>query len=298
MKQQFFRTLPLLLAVLALMGAGGAVRAETILHHVHGLAFAPDGKAIMVPAHTGLAVYRDGRWSKAPGPPHDFMGFSAAKDAIYSSGHPAPGSTLRNPLGLTKSTDGGATWRQLGLSGESDFHLMATGYRSNVVYVVNPEPNSRMPQPGVYFTQDDGKTWKRSTAKGLSERVAGIAVHPTHRGTVAMATLDGLYVSRDAGANFKRMGPQRAVTGVLFDLDEKHLYFAAADGPALHRIALDGNAGSQLELPRLERDLVLYIAQSPVKQDDLAIATRQRHVFLSTDGGRTWKQIAREGQDH
>ena len=297
MTRQLLYKPALLLALLALISTAGILRAEAILHHVHGLAFTPDGKALMVPVHTGLAVYRDGRWSKAPGAPHDFMGFSAAHNAIYSSGHPAPGSPLRNPLGLTKSTDGGKTWQQLGLSGESDFHLMAAGFRSNVVYVVNPEPNSRMPQPGVYFTQDDGKTWRRSAAERLSERIAGIAVHPTDAGTVAMATLDGLYVSRDSGASFKRTSPQMAVTAVLFDLDGKHLYFAAADGSALHRIVLDGKAKSKIALPKLGRDLVLYIAQSPAKSDDLAIATRQRDVFLSPDGGRTWKQIAREGQN-
>ena len=297
MKLKLVSNLALLLSVLVLIGTAGALRAETILHHVHGLAFTPDGKSLMVPAHIGLAVYRDGRWSKAPGPPHDFMGFSATKSALYSSGHPAPESPMRNPLGLMKSSDGGKTWQQLGLSGESDFHVMAAGHQSNVVYVINPEPNSRMPQAGVYLTRDDGKTWKRSTAKGLSERIAGIAVHPTHAGTVAVATLDGLYISRDSGANFKRTGQQMAVTAVLFDLDGQHLYLAPAEGSVLHRIALDGKADARLALPKLERDFVLYIAQSPAKPDDLAIATRQRHVFLSTDGGRTWKQIAREGQD-
>lgn len=296
MKPQFVRKLALALSALASIATAEALGAEVILPHVHGLAFTADGKSLVAPAHVGLAVYRDGRWSTAPGPAHDLMGFSMAGNAIYTSGHPAPGSPLRNPLGLMKSTDAGATWQQLGLSAESDFHLMAAGYRSNAVYAVNHQPNSRMPQPGIHFTQDDGKSWKRSAATGLSERLIGIAAHPVEAGTIAAATEDGLYLSRDFGSAFKRVGPQTVVTAVLFDLDGKRLYFVPADDSALHRIALDGKSDTKLALPKLERDFVLYIAQSPAKPDQLAIATRQRHVFLSSDGGRSWKRIAREGQ--
>ena len=296
MKSKLIAHCALLLGALVFCGTAGAVRAEPILHHVHGLAFTADGKSLMVPAHIGLAVYRDGRWTKASGPAHDFMGFSLAEKAIYTSGHPAPGSALRNPLGLIKSSDGGATWQQLGLSGESDFHVMAAGYRSNAIYVVNPEPNSRMRQPGIHFTQDDGKSWTRAAAAGLSGRITSIAVHPSDPGRVAAGTLDGLFISRDSGASFKREGSATPVTAVTFDLDGKRIYFAPGEGAILQRAALDGKGDTKLSLPKLDGDFVVYIAQSPAKPDNLAIATRSRHVFLTTNGGKTWKQIARAGE--
>ncbi len=297
MRPSFLRSLLAMIGTVTALGiAGPPASAEPILHHVHGLAFAPDGKALLVPAHIGLAIYRDGRWSKAPGPTHDFMGFSAAKNAIYTSGHPAPGSALRNPFGLMKSTDGGKTWSSLGLLGEADFHQLAVGYHTSVVYVVNAQPNSRMPQPGIYFTADEGKSWKRSESVGLAAQVISIAVHPAETGTVAVGTLGGLYLSRDFGASFKRLGRNSPVTAVLFDFDGKHLYFVREDADALRRIALDGQNDKTLGLPRLERDFVLYIAQNPAKPDELAIATRQRHAFVSTDAGQNWKQIAREGE--
>jgi hypothetical protein len=271
--------------------------AEPILHHVHGLAFTPDGKALMVPAHTGLAVYREGRWSLAPGPAHDFMGFSIAKDAIYTSGHPAPGSPLPNPLGLMKSTDGGVTWRSNGLMGEADFHQLAVGYRTNAVYVVNEEPNSRMPQPGLHYTTDDGKSWKRSAAAGVESQVLSFAAHPSEPGTVALGTLrDGLLLSRDFGASFRRIGMPAPVTAVLFDLDGKHLHFVRPEADRLLRITLDGRLDASPGLPQLDRDLVIYIAQNPAKREELAIATRRKNVFLSRDAGKKWKQIARKGE--
>jgi hypothetical protein len=298
MSTGFFRGLPAVIAaVTAFGGSAPPARAGSILHHIHGLAFTSDGKALLVPAHTGLAVYRNGRWALAPGSAHDFMGFSVANGAIYTSGHPAPGSSLPNPLGLMKSTDGGVTWRSSGLMGEADFHQLAVGYRTNAVYVVNEEPNSRMPQPGLHYTTDDGKSWKRSAAAGVNSQALSIAVHPGEPGTVALGTLrDGLLLSRDFGASFRRIGLPAPVTAALFDLDGKHLYFVGADADRLLRVTLDGKLDASPALPRLNKDLVIYIAQSPVKRGELAIATRRKNVFLSPDAGKSWKQVAREGE--
>ena len=81
---------------------------------------------------------------QGPGPQHDYMGFSATANRLYSSGHPAPGSGLVNPFGLIRSKDGGRTWDKLGLEGETDFHLLATAWNANAIYVWNPAPSSRM----------------------------------------------------------------------------------------------------------------------------------------------------------
>jgi len=151
------------------------------LTHIHGLAYSAAGKRLMIPSHHGLALYETcgkGRWSKADGPAHDYMGFSATRDALYSSGHPAPGSGLVNPFGLIKSQDGGKTWRKLGLEGESDFHLLATSYGTNAVYVTNFGKNSRMNQPGLYYTENDGLKWTRAATNGLVGQIKSLAVHP------------------------------------------------------------------------------------------------------------------------
>lgn len=294
MKLRLFRDLLIVAGFTATLGAPAS--AEPILHHVHGLAFTPDGGALVVPAHIGLAVYRDGRWSSAPGPAHDFMGFSVAKNAIYTSGHPAPGSPLRNPLGLIKSTDGGKTWRQLSLYGEADFHDIAVGYQTNVVYVISGWANSQMPQPGIYYTRDEGKTWKSSELGGISSPINSIAAHPGDAATVALGTMSGPYLSRDFGQRFRRVGPGKAVTAVFFELDGKHLLFASEDASALVRVALDGGSNQNLKLPALASDFVAYIARSPADRKELAIATRKRHVFISKDAGKTWKQIAKNGE--
>lgn len=175
------------------------------LTHVHGLSYSADGKQLLIPSHHGLAVYADGRWSKAEGPAHDYMGLSATRDALYSSGHPAPGSELTDPFGLIKSSDGGKTWQQLGLTGESDFHVLATSFATNTVYVANKEANTRMSQVGIYHTRTDGLRWRRAAAKGLGRWLHSLAVHPTNAAVVAAGTDEGLYLSRNSAESFERL---------------------------------------------------------------------------------------------
>lgn len=274
----------------------GAARAVT-LTHVHGLSYSTDGARLMIPSHDGLAVYAGGKWSKAAGPQHDYMGYSGTRDALYSSGHPAPGSGLTNPFGLIKSTDGGQSWKKLGLEGESDFHLLATSYGTNAVYVVNHGANSRMSQPGIYSTMNDGLRWTRAAARGLSAALKSLAVHPNDAKMVAAGTDDGLYLSRDAAGQFERIYSGAQVLAETFDLDGRHLWFSTYAGKAsLMRIALDPGATPEtLSIPALAEDAVAYIAQNPARRSELAIATFKRSVFVSKDGGRNWTAIARDG---
>jgi len=278
----------------AQLHAGEAVT----LTHVHGLSYSPDGRQLMIPSHHGLAVFAGGRWSKAPGPAHDYMGYSATRDALYSSGHPAPGFGLVNPFGLIKSRDGGKSWQKLGLEGESDFHMLATSHGTNAVYVFNPQPNSRMSQAGIYHTTSDGLQWKRAAAKGLGPKLNSLAVHPSDATIVAAGADDGIYLSRNAAESFEKLALGKRVLAESFDLDGQHLWFGAYDGKAtLARIALKAGAKPEaLPLPALGEDAVAYIAQNPVQRNEIAIATFKRNAFVSKDQGRTWMQIAKDGQ--
>lgn len=270
------------------------------LTHVHGMSYSANGAKLMIPSHVGLAIFENGKWTKAPGPTHDFMGFSATRDTLYSSGHPAPGSSLTNPFGLIKSSDGGKTWQNLGLEGESDFHTVATGYTTNVVYVVNHAKNSRMNQPGIFYTRNDGMLWTRAAGNGLSGDLKSLAAHPTDTNMVVAGTANGLYLSRNAGQDFDRLlaGPQ--VLAAFFALDGKSLWFSTYAGKAaLMHITLDKDAKADpLPIPALKEDAVAYIAQNPARRNELAIATFKRNVFLSKDAGRSWKPIATDGATH
>ena len=276
--------------------ASGACAAQVTLVHVHGLAYSADGKRLMIPSHFGLAVYENGKWSKAPGPEHDYMGFSATSKHIYSSGHPAAGTNLVNPFGLLRSPDGGNTWEKLALEGESDFHVMATSWNANAIYVWNPAPNSRMKQAGLYYTRNDGFSWTRVSAKGLEGNPYALAVHPDDPKSVAVASPEGVFESSDMGESFAKRSPLQG-TAVFFDLDGKHLLYGSYDTQArLARAPLKGGAATPIKLPALTKDAVSFIVQNPARRGEYAIATFNRDVYISKDPARSWKAIAERGQ--
>ena len=282
-------------ALFASLVLAGLAHGQVTLTHVHGLSYSADGKRLMIPSHHGLAIYENGKWTKAPGPQHDYMGFSATAKNLYSSGHPAPGSGLVNPFGLMRSRDGGKSWEKLGLEGESDFHLLATSWNTNAVYVWNTAPNSRMKQPGLHFTLNEGFAWKPARATGLEGNPHAIAVHPDEPKAVAAATSKGIFESNDSGESFQQLAGGEG-TSVFYDLDGKHLWYGYFDGaPRLVRARLRAGPPAQINLPPLTEDAVAYIAQNPSKRDEYAVATFKRSVYLSKDAGHTWTQIADRG---
>ena len=284
-------------ALFGVAAAQGQGQGAVTLTHVHGLSYSADGKKLMIPSHHGLAVYENGRWSKAPGPQHDFMGFSATAQNLYSSGHPAPGSGAVNPFGLIRSRDGGKTWAKLGLEGESDFHLLATSWNTNAIYVWNPAPSSRMRELGLHYTLNEGFDWKRAGAARLEGVLRALAVHPDDPATVAVATSRGVFLSRDRGEQFTVVAIGAEGLAVFFDLDGKHLWYGAFNGQArLARAALSGGLPKQFALPPLGRDAIGYIAQNSRARGEYAIATFGRSVYLSRDGGRSWNAIAERGE--
>ena len=285
----------------ALPGAPDEARAQNAggvtLADVHGLTYSPDGKSLLVAHHHGIAVHAAGKWSTSPGPQHDYMGFSATKDSFYSSGHPARGSGLSNPLGMIRSTDAGKNWAKLGLEGESDFHLLATSYGTNAVYVYNPGPNSKMRTPGIYHTVNNGFVWNRAQAGGFSGPPTSLAVHPSDPKVVAVGSKGGLYLSTDSGDSFRALATDDQVLAAFFDLDGTHLLLSSyAGAPALLRVNWKTGAKRSVTLPPMSRDAVAYIAQNPASRNEYAIATFERSVFLSKDMGKGWTQIAQNGQ--
>lgn len=290
-----WRALGLSLPLALLLAAPAQAIVE--LRHAHGLGYSPDGSRTLVPNHYGIAVYSEGRWSKIPGSAHDYMGFVVTRNFIFTSGHMAGSRGSANPLGLRRSADGGHSWTMLGFDGEAEFHILAAGYFTNALYVYNAKPNSVMARTGIYRMMGEHLIgWRSAASRGLEgDELAMLTAHPTEAATIAAATSAGVFLSRDGGDEFKSIVTGLRATAVRFTLDGDAILVGTLEGkqPGLFRITLNDGLRKQLLLPAFGRDAVANIAQNPARLTELALISFERAVFVSADGGKTWKRIAR-----
>jgi len=165
-----------------------AVRLQPALDHVHGLLATGEG-TLLAGTHSGVAaITRAGAVTGVGSGADDLMGMSGipGTNQLVSSGHPGEGSDLPNPLGLIASDDGGTTWRSVSLTGEVDFHALATSGDLVVGY------DGRA---GLLVSTDAGTTF----APGARIAPVALAITP---GGVWATTADGVQRSTDAGRTF------------------------------------------------------------------------------------------------
>ncbi|MED4569618.1 glycosyl hydrolase [Brevibacillus agri] len=266
------------------------------LEHIHGLGFSTDGKRVLIPAHDGLKAYEDGIWKIPEGEKHDYMGFSPVDNGFYSSGHPAVGSDMKNPFGIVKSTDEGKSLQTLALEGETDFHNMAVGYSSHVIYVMNPQPNSKMNTPGLYYSIDEGVTWTKSQMNGFGEEPTAMAVHPTEASVIAIGTPSAVYLSKDYGNTFEKLVSAGQATALFFN-NHGELFIGGYQNKAyLQKMDMTSKKAENLLIPALTEDAVAYFAQNPSDEDQMSFATFKNDVYISNDQGLKWKKIADQGK--
>lgn len=196
------------------------------IDHIHGLGY-PNGKEKMVIAtHEGLYEY-DNKWKVATSRKHDYMGFSAVKEGFYSSGHPEPNSDYKNPLGIIKSKDEGASFKQLAFYGEADFHYMTVGYETNTIYLINEAPIGKL-DFGLHYSEDEGKSWTKSKMEGFdSKYISNLSAHPSINSILAIGSQDGLFLSKDFGNTFSLLGLPSAIT--YMTLTEKAGIYASIE---------------------------------------------------------------------
>lgn len=270
--------------------------AVTEFMHLHGLSipgWAPE--SVYVSTHAGLIrLTPEGEWEKVSRQPHDFMGFQthpSEEGVMYSSGHPASGSGLPNPVGFMVSQDGGVTWDIRNLAGRVDFHTSAVQPTNGDVYYGYAGD--------LYRTSDAGQSWTQTPRDRLARigTVYALAVDPQDSNTILAGTETGLWRSPDAGETWRALlqgAPVTAVATTANDSESLLAYAVARDGGLIESMDR-GASWTSLGFFAPDGDAVGYIAPHPSDDATIVIGTFGESIHRSRDGGRIWTVLAESG---
>ena len=159
--------------LLATSSQGAIASGESIgsLSHIHSVRAL--GDQILLGTHEGLYQYLDDKTVKRISPERfDVMGLAISDKGIFASGHPGPGSKLPEPVGVLFSSNRGATWKKLALTGQVDFHTLET--MGDEIYGADSGSGQLM------YSSNGGKSW----AKRGTNSYTDIAPDPKGKGSV------------------------------------------------------------------------------------------------------------------
>ena len=228
-----------------------AMQLAPALTHVH--AAVTSGRQLLVATHDGLHRVdpATGTTSRVGESRDDYMALGGgAAQGLIASGHPGPGSSAANPLGLVASADGGATWATMSLGGEVDFHALTTRGSEVVGW------DTRGP---LLWSSDRGRTWSSGpTTTPTSLAWFGETVWIAHPD-------DGLLTWRPGDSQLERTD----TPGVLLS--------AAPGGDALWRLDRDGSVHRTIDGQEWE-------PVGTVSRVEAFVADRDTAYAVSADG--------------
>ncbi|MFS0577293.1 F510_1955 family glycosylhydrolase [Sporosarcina sp. 179-K 3D1 HS] len=264
--------------------------------HLHGLGYINGGPEIIISTHDGLYEYDNEEWKEANSEKHDYMGFQAIREGFFSSGHPEPGSDYKNPLGLIKSIDRGASFEKLAFYGEIDFHYLGAGYDSNAVYVINEMPTNEMSR-GFHYTVDEGATWNKASMNGFnSDFISNLAAHPTQKEMIAIGSKEGIYLSKDYGENFEAFNDTKMVLYVTLSDDGGYYSSFENETVQLKFFTFGSDQELEIQLPHEKVDPIVFIAVNPENEKEMVFATYTNDIYLTKDEGLNWDRLAKNGE--
>ena len=184
--------------------------------------------------------------------------------------------------GVYKSTDGGQTWKNMGLNETQEIaRVVIDPNDPNIVYVAAAGhlwgPNK---ERGVYVTRDGGKTWEHSLKVDENTGAIDVVLGAPGSGTVFAAT----YQRRRTAWGFQSIGPG---SGIYKSSDAGKTWKKLTNGLPTVEVGRIG-----LSVSKSKPNIVYAVieAQAGGSANLFEGTSRYGGVFRSEDGGETWKR--------
>jgi photosystem II stability/assembly factor-like uncharacterized protein len=153
---------------------------------------------------------------------------------------------------------------------------------------------------GVWHSPDAGHSWTRHRAPfPLNSRIQALAAHPREPRTVLAGGDTGLFVSRDGGARWERVGAEGAlptIWSLTIDPADPDILFAGTRPAALYRSRDGGRRWDKLTVDiarecSIGTPFVTALVVDPDDHNTVWAGVEIDGVFRSLDGGDTWRRI-------
>jgi photosystem II stability/assembly factor-like uncharacterized protein len=192
--------------------------------------------------------------------------------------------------GVFKTTDGGASWRRMGLGSVNT--LVLDPRDPDTIYAgavgAAAGPGSIYDWSGVFKSGDGGASWQPVGLQGTN--VSGLALDPQHPETVYAGTDEkGVFKSTDGGASWHPAGLQGTNVGPLM-LDPQHpeTVYAGTDEDGAFKSTDGGRTWRALTMLR-DAELLALHPGNPAKLYAGSIG----RILRSLDAGRSWRVTGR-----
>ena len=156
---------------------------------VHNLLITDDG--ILFGTHHGVWLQRKSQDPVPVGDSRfDVMGLAKHAGGLVASGHPDSTEEQVGNIGLRGSTDQGRTWKNISLTGQVDFHRLASS--GQVILGLSATDGA------LLVSNDSGKNWEALPNPNLFD----LALDPSNPSNVVGTTETGPILSTDGGRTF------------------------------------------------------------------------------------------------
>lgn len=211
------------------------------------------------------------------------------------------GNTSAGSAGMFVSIDKGQNWEAISqyptlngvkqLSDTSVFRLVTDPQNPKTFYWLSRER-------GLFYSYDEGNTWRQDPGPLASGFVFGITIHPKDSCLLFGTNGERVYKTIDCGRIWTEMyresRPGIQLAGVAFDPFNPEKIFAIENNGDL--LLSEDNGVSWRVTHRFGVSLSL-IEFDHEEAGRMYLATRNRGIYRSTDGGVTWGSLAHRMTD-